>query len=239
MVEKHVWKAFDRDLEEIGRMVLEMGGVVERQALRCVESLSRHDSDLAKGVLVDDDQVDQLQAEIERKAISTIALRQPVASDLRELVGTMRIANDLERAGDLAKNIAKRVIAMDGETPPAKLIRGIEHQNELVLGQLKAVLDAYGRRSLSQAMAVWAADEQVDAICTSVFRELLTCMMEDPRNISFCIHLLFCAKNIERIGDHATNIAETIHYIVEGHPIADARPKGDTATGLSQSLQHH
>jgi phosphate transport system protein len=151
----------------------------------------------------------------------------------------LRIANDLERAGDLAKNIAKRVIAMDGESPPAKLIRGIEHQNDLVLGQLKAVLDAYGRRSLSQAMAVWAADEQVDAVCTSVFRELLTYMMEDPRNISFCIHLLFCAKNIERMGDHATNIAETIHYIVEGHPIADARPKGDTATGLSQSLQHH
>ena len=239
MTERHVWKAFDRDLEEISRMLVEMGGLVERQASRCVESLSRHDVELARGVLDDDDHVDQLQAEIERKSISTIALRQPVASDLRELVGAMRIASDLERAGDLAKNIGKRVIAMDGDPPPAKLIRGIEHQNEVVLGQLKAVLDAYSRRSLSQAMAVWAADEEVDAICTSVFRELLTYMMEDPRHISFCIHLLFCAKNIERIGDHATNIAETIHYIVEGHPVAEARPKGETAAGLSPSLQRH
>lgn len=144
-----------------------------------------------------------------------------------------------ERAGDLAKNVAKRVIAMDGEAPPAKLIRGIEHQNELVLGQIKAVLDAYARRSLSQAMAVWAADEEVDAICTSAFHELLIYMMEDPRSISCCIHLLFCAKNIERMGDRATKIAETIHYIVEGHPIADVRPKGDTATGRSHSLRHH
>ena len=229
MVDKHVWKAFDRDLEEIGRMVLEMGGLVERQAWRCVESLSRHDSALAGSVVTDDDQVDQLQAEIERKSISTIALRQPVAGDLRELVGAMRIASDLERAGDLAKNIAKRVIAMNGEPPPAKLIRGIEHQNELVLGQLKAVLDAYARRSLSQAMAVWAADEEVDAICTSVFRELLTYMMGDPRTITACTHLLFMAKNIERAGDHVTNIAELVSFRSTGQSFAEARRKGSGA----------
>ena len=122
------------------------------------------------------------------------------------------------------------MIALNGEFPPPKLIRGVEHMADLVLGQLKAVLDAYARRDVSKAMAVWRGDEEIDAICTSVFRELLTYMMEDPRNITFCIHLLFCAKNIERMGDHATNIAETVHYIIEGRPITDQRPKGDTTT---------
>ena len=138
----------------------------------------------------------------------TIARRQPMAVDLREIVGALRLANDLERIGDLAKNIAKRVIALNGEFPPPKLIRGVEHMTDLVLGQLKTVLDAYARRDVSKAMAVWRGDEEIDAMCTSVFRELLTYMMEDPRNITFCIHLMFCAKNIERMGDHATNIAE-------------------------------
>src|SRR6201999_3960714 len=114
--------------------------------------------------------------------------------------------------------------------PPPKLIRGVEHMTDLVLEQMKTVLDAYARRDISKAMEVWRGDEEIDAMCTSVFRELLTYMMEDPRNITFCIHLMFCAKNIERMGDHATNIAETVHYIIEGRPIADQRPKGDTTT---------
>jgi phosphate transport system protein len=164
--------------------------------------------------------------------VLTIARRQPVASDLREVVGTLRIAGDLERIGDLAKNIAKRVLALGGEFPPPKLIRGVEHMTDLLLAQLKQVLNAYARRSNEEAMAVWRADEEIDAVCTSVFRELLTYMMEDPRNISFCIHLLFCAKNIERMGDHATNIAETVHYVIEGRPLTDQRPKGDT-TGFA------
>ena len=153
-----------------------------------------------------------------------------MAVDLREIVGALRLANDLERIGDLAKNIAKRVMALNGEFPPPKLIRGVEHMADLVLQQMKLVLDAYGRRDDSKAMIVWRGDEQIDAVCTSVFRELLTYMLEDPRNITFCIHLMFCAKNIERMGDHATNIAETVHYIIEGHPIVDQRPKGDTTT---------
>ena len=177
-----------------------------------------------------DANIDALQREIEEKAVLTIARRQPMAVDLREIVGALRIANDLERIGDLAKNIAKRVIALNGEFPPPKLIRGVEHMADMVLGQMKAVLDAYARRDDSKAMAVWRGDEEIDAVCTSVFRELLTYMMEDPRNITFCIHLLFCAKNIERMGDHATNIAETVHYVIEGRPITDQRPKGDTTT---------
>jgi phosphate transport system protein len=151
-----------------------------------------------------------------------------MAVDLREIVGALRVSNDLERIGDLAKNIGKRVGALDGDFNPNKLIRGVEHMASLVMNQLKHVLDAYGGRDLDGALAVWKGDEEIDALCTSLFRELLTYMMEDPRNITFCIHLMFCAKNIERMGDHATNIAETVHYMVEGKPIADQRPKGDT-----------
>ncbi len=195
-----------------------------------VDALAKRDTALAQRVAMADANIDTLQTEIEEKAVLTIARRQPMAVDLREVVGALRLANDLERIGDLAKNIAKRVMALNAEFPPPKLIRGVEHMTDLVLQQMKLVLDAYGRRDVSKAMAVWRGDEEIDAVCTSVFRELLTYMMEDPRNITFCIHLMFCAKNIERMGDHATNIAETVHYIIEGRPIADQRPKGDTTT---------
>jgi phosphate transport system protein len=177
-----------------------------------------------------------LQRDIEQKAILTIARRQPMAVDLRDIVGALRIANDIERIGDLAKNIAKRVIALNGDFPPPKLIRGVEHMSDLVLGQLKSVLDSYARRDDAKAMAVWRGDEQIDAMCTSVFRELLTYMIEDPRNITFGIHLMFCAKNVERMGDHATNIAETVHYIIGGEAITERRPKGeDTTFAISQA----
>ncbi len=152
----------------------------------------------------------------------TIARRQPMAVDLREIVGALRVANDLERIGDLAKNIAKRVMALTGEFHPQKLIRGVEHMAAWCSAQLKEVLDSYAGRDLDKALAVWKGDEEIDAMCTSLFRELLTYMMEDPRNITFCIHLMFCAKNIERMGDHATNIAETVYYMIEGRTIADA-----------------
>ena len=226
----HTMKAFDSDLQDLARMVAEMGGYAEKQIADLVNALARRDSALAQRVTAADTNIDGLQQEIEEKAVLTIARRQPMAVDLRDIVGALRFANDLERIGDLAKNIAKRVIALNSEFPPPKLIRGVEHMADLVLGQLKAVLDAYARRDDSKAMMVWRGDEEIDAVCTSVFRELLTYMMEDPRNITFCIHLMFCAKNIERMGDHATNIAETVHYIIEGRPIADQRPKGDTTT---------
>jgi phosphate transport system protein len=230
MNDQHTTKAFDSDLQDLSRMVAEMGGLAEKQIADSVSALARRDTVLASRITAADAQIDALQSEIEEKAVLTIARRQPMAVDLREIVGALRLANDLERIGDLAKNIAKRVIALNAEFPPPKLIRGVEHMTDLVLGQMKAVLDAYARRDDSKAMAVWRGDEEIDAMCTSVFRELLTYMMEDPRNISFCIHLLFCAKNVERMGDHATNIAETVHYIIEGRPITDKRPKGDTTT---------
>jgi len=227
---EHTSRAFDSDLQDLSRMVAEMGGLAEKQVAESVNALARRDTTLAQRVTSADAEIDDLQGAIEEKAILTIARRQPMAVDLRDIVGALRLANDLERIGDLAKNIAKRVIALNGEFPPPKLIRGVEHMTDLVLEQLKMVLDAYARRDIAKAMEVWRSDQEIDAVCTSVFRELLTYMMEDPRNITFCIHLMFCAKNIERMGDHATNIAETVHYIIEGQPITDKRPKGDTTT---------
>jgi phosphate transport system protein len=217
---EHTAKAFDSDLQELTRKVGEMGGLAEREIADAIQALTRRDSALAMRVVASDPTIDALQRDIEEKAILTIARRQPMAIDLREIVASLRVANDLERIGDLAKNIGKRVSALEGDFHPTKL----------VLGQLKAVLDAYGSRDVASALAVWKGDEEIDALCTSLFRELLTYMMEDPRNISFCIHLMFCAKNIERMGDHATNIAETVYFMVEGHPITDQRPKGDSDT---------
>jgi len=228
MMNEHTAKAFDSDLQELTRKVAEMGGLAEREIADSIQALTRRDIDLAMRVIASDPTIDALQREIEEKAILTIARRQPMAVDLREIVGALRVANDLERIGDLAKNIAKRVNALEGDFQPTKLMRGVEHMAALVLNQTKVVLDAYAARDIVAAVTVWKGDEEIDSLCTSLFRELLTYMMEDPRNITFCIHLMFCAKNIERMGDHATNIAETVHYMVDGRPIGDQRPKGDT-----------
>ena len=224
----HTMKAFDTDLQDLARMVAEMGGLAEKQVADSVDALAKRDTTLAQRVTAADANIDALQGEIEEKAVLTIARRQPMAVDLREIVGALRVANDLERIGDLAKNNGKRVMALDSEFYPVGLIRGVEHMGAMVLAQLKEVLDSYARHDLKKALAVWNGDEEIDSICTSLFRELLTYMLEDPHHITFCIHLMFCAKNFERMGDHATNIAETVYYMVEGHPIADERRKGDT-----------
>jgi phosphate transport system protein len=234
---EHTAKAFDVDLQELTRMVAEMGGLAEKQIADAVDALARRDADRAQRTVASDPRIDSLQAEIEERAVLTIARRQPMAVDLREIVGALRVSNDLERIGDLAKNIGKRVLALDGEFHPPKLIRGVEHMGALVLTQLKEVLDSYAGHDLKKAMVVWNGDEEIDAMCTSLFRELLTYMMEDPRNITFCIHLMFCAKNIERMGDHATNIAETVYYMIEGHAIADQRPKGDTTSFATLAVE--
>src|SRR5215217_6677954 len=216
MADHHTAKAFDVDLQELARMVAEMGGLTEKQIADAVDALAKRDGRLAQSVVVLDATVDALQREIEERAILTIARRQPMAVDLREIVGALRVSNDLERVGDLAKNNSKRVLELAGDFHPQKLIRGVEHMSELALDQLKQILDAYVGRDIAKAHQVWNADQEIDALCVSVFRELLTYMMEDPRNIGFCIHLMFAAKNIERMGDHATNIAETVHYVVTG-----------------------
>jgi phosphate transport system protein len=226
----HIVTAFENELREINRKVAEMGGLAEKSVVDSIDALIKRDTILAQRVIAGDTRLDQLQREIEDDAITLIAKRQPLAVDLREVVSAIRICNDLERVGDLAKNTAKRVLALKGEYQAATLLRGVEHMSEIVLEQLKEVLDAFGARDAARAMAVWKRDGAVDDLYTSLFRELLTYMMEDPRQITMCTHLLFAAKNVERIGDHATNIAETVHYLVVGEQLADERPKSDASS---------
>jgi phosphate transport system protein len=224
---EHTIKAFDADLHELQRMVAEMGGLAEKQIADAVDALANRDSTLAQQIIAGDAAIDALQREIEEKGVLVIARRQPMAVDLREIVAALRVSSDLERVGDLAKNIAKRVVALGMDFRLPTVMRGVESMADQVLSALKQVLDAYAKRDITEALEVWKGDEAIDAVNNSLFRELLTYMMEDPRNITFCIHLLFCAKNIERMGDHATNIAETVHYMVEGRPIMAERPKSD------------
>ncbi|MDY8108639.1 phosphate signaling complex protein PhoU [Fulvimarina sp. 2208YS6-2-32] len=231
----HIVSSYEDELKYIVRRISEMGGQAERMLEQSVTALVRGDSGLAQSVIADDVILDAAQREVDEKAILTIAKRQPLATDLREIVGAIRISSDLERIGDLAKNIAKRVLAVHNHPQPNQLVRGIEHLSELAIDQLKDVLDAYGTRDHERAQVVRANDEEIDAVYTSIFRELLTYMMEDPRNITACTHLLFSAKNIERIGDHATNIAETIFYIRTGEEMSTDRPKDDRSTTLTQN----
>lgn len=226
----HIVTSFEQELKLLAHKIAEMGGLAEKQVADSVACLLKRDISLAEAVIGLDSRLDVMQRTIEELAILTIAKRQPLAVDLREIIATIRISNDLERIGDLAKNIGKRVIALNGDYQFGQLLRGVSHMADLAMQQLRDVLDAYVRRDGVSALEVWKADGAVDALYTSLFRELLTYMMEDPRNISPCTHLLFAAKNIERIGDHATNIAETVHYLVTGEMLADARPKSDTSS---------
>ncbi|AYG58013.1 phosphate signaling complex protein PhoU [Rhizobium jaguaris] len=229
MVSTHILSAYDEDLKFLTRRISEMGGLAEQMVSDSVRALVNGDASLAQKVISDDVILDHAEREVGDKAIVTIARRQPMAADLREIMGSIRIASDLERVGDLGKNTAKRVIAVQGTGVPRRLARGIEHLSELALVQLKEVLDVYTTRSPDKAVSIRERDEEIDAMYTSLFREMLTYMMEDPRNITTCTHLLFCAKNIERIGDHATNIAETIYYMATGAQPEGERPKDDTA----------
>lgn len=191
-----------------------------------MEALSLLNTDVAQRVVATDLRLDVLQREIEEKSIMTIARRQPLAVDLRECIAAIRISGDIERIGDLAKNIAKRTLTIASDTRVTRATIGLKSMQEIAGMQLKDSLDAYAQRDIDKARVVWGSDAELDALEDSVFRDLLTFMMEDPRNISFCTHLLFCSKNLERIGDHTTNIAETIIYLVTGEPMPVERPKG-------------
>lgn len=235
MVSDHTTKVFDADLTKLTQKVAEMGGFAQKQIADSMAALARRDVALAHRVVAADAVVDDYQRQIEEKAVETIALRQPMAIDLRAIVAMLRIAGDLERIGDLAKNIGKRTIAMGNEHAQRTLMRGLQHMATLVIAQLAAVLDSFVGRSPLKAIQVWQSDREIDALYVSLFRELLTYTMEDPGSISMCVHLLFCAKNIERIGDHATNIAEAVHYLVKGHAIAGERPKGDSSSYAAEA----
>ena len=227
----HIVKAYDDDIALLKTMLAQMGGLVEQQLDDAIDALSRRDTVLADLVIHNDEKVDILEHQIEEKAILTIAKRQPMARDLREIMVAIKVSSDLERIGDLAKNTAKRAHAMS-EALPRKLMAGVTRMGRLAQEELKNILDAYARSDATKALEVWRADEELDALYNSIFRELLTYMMEDPRDISLCTHLLFGAKNMERIGDHATNIAENIHYLVHGKALAEGRPKKDITSSI-------
>ncbi len=225
---EHTVSAYENELKGLAQRVAEMGGLAEKQIVGSIDALIRNDHELAQQVRAADPQIDALQRQIEETGILIIAKRQPMAVDLREIVGALRIATDLERIADLAKSNAKRVLAINGAQQLPKVTGGFDAMARLAMERVKQVLDAYAQRDVAAALEVWGADGDIDALYNSLFRELLTYMLEDPRNIGPCTHLLFCAKNLERIGDHATNIAETIHYMVNGVALVDERPKLDT-----------
>ena len=226
---EHIVKSFDSELKRLSQVIAEMGGLAEAQLQRAIEALAQRDAEAAAQVVQDDARIDALEHEIGNMTVRMLALRQPMAKDLREVVAALKISSDLERIGDYAANVAKRAIALS-QSPPVKPAHAIPRMGRLVQQLIKDILDAYVEHDADKAVDAWRRDEEVDEMYTSLFRELLTHMMEDPRNIGPSIHLLFIAKNIERIGDHATNIAETVHFLVLGRPIEATRPKGDTTS---------
>jgi phosphate transport system protein len=222
---QHTMLAFDADLRELAAEIVEMGDRTEQQVTNALDALINKNVRLAQEVKSADGTIDELQRSIETKAIETIARRQPLAIDLREIVGALRIATDLERIGDLASNIAKRAEQIGNKKFANEISVQLRHMAQRVLEQLRSVLHSYHHRDTEEALKVWRSDEDIDGLHNSTFRQLLTYMMEDPGNITLGMHLLFCAKNIERIGDHATNIAESVHFILQGGVIPGERPK--------------
>ena len=227
---QHTVKSYGDELSQLTAEVARMGGLAEAQIADAVESVARRDIALARAVVDRDARLDALHRDIERKAIRLIALRQPMASDLRRALAAMKLAVDLERTGDLAKSIGKRALILAEGEPMQPLTRSIERMGRLVSTRLREVLDAYTASEVDRALAVWNTDDEVDEHYNALFRELLTYMMGDPRTIGACTHLLFMAKNLERIGDHATNIAETIHYEITGEEILGDRPRWTPTT---------
>ena len=215
----------DDEMESLSAQIAQMGGLTEEQVANALNAISRRDSALAKKTIERDGQVNLLQQEVDAAAVQSLALREPMGRDLREIMATIKIASDLERIGDLAKNVAKRALVLNQQEPMG-LTKGLVRMGRQSLVQLKDVLDAYVSRDVSAAMEVWSQDDDIDELYNSLLREFLTYMMEDPRTIGLCTHLLFIAKNLERIGDHATKIAEIIYFVQEGHHLAGNRPKG-------------
>ncbi len=224
---EHTVRSYDEELAHLNNLIARMGGLAEAQLDGALQALVRRDSALAGKVIACDIKVDELEQEVHAFTVRMLALRQPVAQDLRAIVGAIKVSGDLERIADYAANAAKRALVLN-QLRPVRPIAGVPRLGHLVQELIKGVLDAYMELDVEKAVKIWRQDEEVDEMYTGLFRELITYMMEDPRNITACIHLMFIAKNIERIGDHATNIAENIHYLVTGAPIRDARPKGDT-----------
>lgn len=227
MSSEHIVTAYDEELTHLNEMVVRMGGLAEAALAGAIQAIVKRDSVLAARIIEGDAVVDDLEHQINEDAIRLLALRQPMATDLREIIAALKISSDLERIADYATNVAKRTLALV-DLPPVKPVHVVPRMSKLAQSMITDVLDAYIERDADKAVRVWERDEELDEIYTSLLRELLTYMMEDPRSIGACSHLLFIAKNIERVGDHATNVAENIYYLVHGSPLLRRRPKGET-----------
>jgi phosphate transport system protein len=232
MASEHIIKSYDEELRRLANAITQMGGLAESQLASSIEAVVERDSDLAARVVDADAKVDALEHEVDDMAVRLLALRQPMARDLREIVAALRIASDIERVCDYAANVAKRSIVLN-QSPPVKPVYALPRMVRFAQKLITDVIDAYVERDADKAVEVWMRDEELDEMYSSLFRELLTYMMEDSRNITASTHLLFMAKNIERVGDHATNIAETVYFLVHGTPLNEARPKADRSTSTS------
>jgi phosphate transport system protein len=230
MFADHTTSAFDADMRNLWRLLTDMGALAERQVAHAIKALDTGDRAIAREVVEEDAAVDSMQRTIDARVVETIARRQPVAVDLRDVLGILRIAAELERIGDLAKNIAKRILAINGEDLISSSTRGLTHMSLAMLGQLRDVLASLAQRDVKMAIDVWARDEDVDRLCTRLSREFVGRMRQDPGALAFGVHLLFCTKNLERMGDHATNIAEAVYYMVEGRRLMGERPKADVTS---------
>lgn len=230
----HTVKAFTDELEGLVSAVSRMGGLAEKAVIDSIRAMSGRDIRIAQDVIANDIEIDDAQRDIEKRIMRLLALRHPMAKDLRQTIAALKLAADIERIGDLARSISRRAITIIDHEPIA-LTRSVERMGKLACNQLKQVLDAYNSHQVGGAISVWFQDEELDDHYASLFRELLTYMMEDPRKIGPATHLLFVAKNIERIGDHCTNMAEVIHFLETGEDITGVRPKGDTDSDKVQA----
>ena len=231
MASDHIIKRYDDELRKLTNTVTEMGGLAESQLASAIEAVLARDSELAARVVEADAKVDQLERDVDNLVIRLLALRQPMARDLRAIFAALKIASDLERVCDYAANVAKRSIALNQQAP-VQSVYALARMARLAQLMVKEIIDAFVEYDADKAYSVWLRDQELDEMYSSLFRELLTYMMEDPRSISACTHLLFMAKNLERIGDHATNIAERLYYLVHGTPLEEVRPKGDKSAEL-------
>ena len=221
---EHIVSSYNDELVALAQTIAEMGGQVEDAIDNGTKALLKLDRELADVTIIADQRIDDMQRRIDDMAVSMIARRQPMASDLRAIVTSIHVASDLERVGDMAKQLARRSLKLEGMSLQPTFYNGVKNMTALVQRQIKEALDAYSNRDAAAAIEVCNRDDEVDAMHTSLFRELLTYMMEDPRNITTCTHLLFCAKSLERSGDHATNIAERAYYLQTGKQLtADAQ----------------
>jgi phosphate transport system protein len=237
MSNDHIVSSFKADLGRLDNMIAEMGGLAESQLSRSIEALCKRDLEAAERIIPADKKIDALEEEIYEFTVKLLALRQPVADDLQIIISAIKISSVIERIGDYAKNISKRTIVLKEGPSLTGALNSVSRMGNLVQIMIKQALDAYIERDAQKAGDVRARDQEVDLLHTSLFRELLTYMMEDPRYITPCTHLLFVAKNIERIGDHTTGIAEQVHFMVHGEMPADERPKGDHSSTTIVTLE--